>query len=164
MAIKRDIDWEAIRAEYIAGETAKKLSGKYCVGVSTIQHRCHNEKWTRQRVALAEASVADEIKNTDTKDIISKFYRGFAKYVDKLLVMTDALDADTPPKEMSYAGAAYKHAYTMLHLDRTAEDIDEQRARIEQLRAQIKEHESTSEGVRYLLSLERPEDDDAADA
>ena len=51
------IDWDAIRAEYIGGGTTyRRLAQKYGVGVTTIAVRAGNEGWTRDRQVARDES------------------------------------------------------------------------------------------------------------
>lgn len=46
---KKRVDWNAIRAEYIGGETQRKLAAKHGVSYSTLKQRAKREGWEKQR-------------------------------------------------------------------------------------------------------------------
>ncbi|MFJ3057157.1 hypothetical protein [Herbaspirillum sp. NPDC087042] len=54
-------DWEAIKAQHLAGQTAWALSGLFGVSKATIHSRCSREKWRQESPARHEAPARDAI-------------------------------------------------------------------------------------------------------
>lgn len=62
-----DIDWEAIRADYLSGMSQSQLSKKYGVPKGSINTRCCREKWTRLQKSVDAKSTSKLIDKVSTK-------------------------------------------------------------------------------------------------
>ena len=63
------IDWEAVRADYIAGMSQSQLSKKYGVPKGSINTRCTREKWVRLQKSVDEKSTSKLIEK-DRKSVV----------------------------------------------------------------------------------------------
>ena len=63
--IGKRINWQKIKAEYIAGNISqRKLAQKYHVPCSTLQARAHRGKWNEERKAASVVVTQNAIKKT----------------------------------------------------------------------------------------------------
>ena len=59
------VDWERIRAEYIAGGISyKKLSDKYRVSLDAIKRRASKEEWNKERANTAPRIHQETVRKT----------------------------------------------------------------------------------------------------
>jgi hypothetical protein len=61
---KKRIDWNAIRAEYIAGASYRALAQKYGVNKSTILDRRKAEAWEKDKAAAADMARTRAVQCT----------------------------------------------------------------------------------------------------
>ena len=65
MSKKKQIDWNAIRAEYIGGGISqRKLAEKYGVSFNTLQRRAQKEGWNKQRLEVYDKSTEKILQKT----------------------------------------------------------------------------------------------------
>ena len=148
------VDWNAIKAEYIAGGTSyRKLCEKYGVSRTTLQRKAKDENWVELR-SQAEAK---------TESIIVKSVsRKKAKTADKIIDVADKLlnkiseFVETIPLDMMSSTQALKHLTSALKdlKDikgfKTDADMREQEARIRNLERQA-EAESTDNEIKVVI-------------
>lgn len=59
------VDWERIRAEYIAGGTSyRKLADKYGLSVDAIKRRAGKDKWSEERTKTAPMVHRETVRKT----------------------------------------------------------------------------------------------------
>lgn len=64
-AVKKDVNWNEIKAEYIKGGTSyKKLAAKHSVSLRTLTVRGRNEGWYSQMLQNCTDIVADIVKES----------------------------------------------------------------------------------------------------
>ena len=82
-----NVDWEKIKAEYLAGGTSyRKLADKYEVPRSTLEQRAKREGWRKQHEDVkgkAEAKARQKITTQRAKDIAA-LDRARSKLISKL--------------------------------------------------------------------------------
>lgn len=61
------IDWNAIRAEYIAGASYRDLAEKYSVSKDMIARKGKAQGWTKDRAKACDAAAAKVIQAAATK-------------------------------------------------------------------------------------------------
>ena len=62
---KKQINWSAVKAEYIAGGISQKqLSEKYQIPFQTVRSRAYSEKWTGMRAEATAKSTQKSINKT----------------------------------------------------------------------------------------------------
>lgn len=135
------MDWNKIKAEYIAGGTSyRKLAEKYDVSRTTLERKAKDEKWSelrRQTEGKAEAKMVDAISTKSAK-IDDKYFRLVDKLMSKAEETIDGLDvwSVTALKEMSTALKYLKECKGV----KSEADIREQEARIKNLERQAKDN------------------------
>jgi len=156
--------WQRIRADYLkTGKSYSKLAKEYGVTLSSVKHYASVEGWRAERggKALSMAAQATEVVTgqplTDgltelteapKPDIVTKEDRA-----DRFMAVTDALmerifdavqnsDYRLSAQSMKFLTSALHDIWEMQRLNRSALDIEEQRARIEKLRAEIRTPET----------------------
>ena len=131
-----DSVWEQIKTEYITqGASPRELAKKYKVSKNTIYQRAKAEDWEGQKVQFRDETgtkIRDSIQNQMVDDAVK-----LMSAVDALLDrVVEIIDLDNP-KHMTPAGVK-NISETLLNLRtikniRSAEDIEEQKARIAKL-------------------------------
>lgn len=91
-------DWNAIRAEYIAGGISQRaLADKYKVGESTLLQRANEEKWRKLRDEAAHKSVkkAQQEVAKKTADAAAanavKLEKARALLIDKIIIALEQM-------------------------------------------------------------------------
>ena len=168
LAVDCNVDWNKIKAEYIAGGTSyRKLAEKYGVPRSNLERRAKNEKWTelrRQAEVKAEANIIQNIAENNVK-----IDRKYFSLVDKLMKKTEEVIDNTPLwnatllKEMATALKYLKECKGV----KSEADIREQEARIKNLETRSADSGTVDDkqtGVLILPAIidmpEPVEDDD----
>ena len=138
------MDWNVIKAEYIAGGTSyRTLAKKYNVSITTLTRLAIKEKWVdlrQQAETKAEAKMVEVVSKTKSKTNI-KINEVADKLIEKMNATIDKLDV--------IDGQTLKHFTSALKdlKDITGHksdlDVREQEARIAKLQ---KEAESEDEG------------------
>lgn len=147
------VDWNAIRAEYIAGGTSyRKLAEKYGISRRTIEDKAKQEQWVKQKQAVCGKTVAKTI------EIISDVEADKAVKIndvaDKLLSRLDELAQQefvtvSMIKEMS-ASLRYLKDVKGVKSDL---DIKEQEARIKNLENQNKNGNDDDEKTYGVVKI-----------
>ncbi len=146
------MDWNKIKAEYIAGGTSyRKLAEKYGVSRSKLQAIATREKWVdllSQAQAKAESKIVEDISKQNAK-IDTKFF----SLVDKLMQKAEDTIENTPVwsvnglKEMATALKYLKECKGV----KSDADMREQEARIRNLEKQAKEEDNNSTDIKVTL-------------
>lgn len=130
-------DWKKIKAEYITTDTSyRKLAQKYGIAESTIYARGGKEHWVKQKEQYQSETVAKTIEAQSDKEVnrvarIMTVADKLLERVEGLVEHEDRLSA-TALKNLSDALKNIKDTQMI----RTTEDVEEQKARIENLRRQ----------------------------
>ena len=140
------MDWNKIKAEYIAGGTSyRKLAEKYGVSRSKLQAIATREKWVdlqSQAQAKAESRIVEDISKQSAK-IDTKFF----SLVDKLMQKAEETIDNTSVwsvnglKEMATALKYLKECKGV----KSDADMREQEARIKKLQKEAQEDDTTNE-------------------
>ena len=146
------MDWNRIKAEYIAGGTSyRKLCAKYGVSRTTLQRKAKDEKWLdlrSQAEAKTESRIVEDISKKSAK-IDERFY----SLVDKLMQKAEETIENTPIwsvnalKEMSTALKYLKECKGV----KSDIDLREQEARIKNLEKQAAEEDNTLTEIRVTF-------------
>lgn len=87
-----NVDWDKIKAEYLAGGTSyRKLAKKYGISAQAVTRRAIKEKWTESLEKVrseVEAKVEQKIASQRASDI-AKLDRARSKLIDKLSAAID---------------------------------------------------------------------------
>ena len=129
------MDWNKIKAEYIAGGTSyRKLAEKYGVSFSTLRKVAAKEQWTDLRnkaEAKRNTKLANDIGEKSAK-IDEKYFRLVDMLLDKAeeLILTTPIWQPTGLKELATTMKYLKECKGV----KSELDIEEQRERINKLR------------------------------
>jgi hypothetical protein len=145
-------DWQKIKMEYITTDiTLRKLAEKHGVSESMIFKKCSREQWEaarKQQVSKVEATILkrDATRKADRAARLSDA-------ADLLLSKIESGIANapivTPTAAKNYSDALRN--IRDIHMIRTEEDIEEQRARIAKLQ---REAEKTDTGSKVTVIIE----------
>ena len=140
------MDWNIIKAEYIAGGTSyRTLAKKYKVSVTTLTRVAIKEKWVelrQQAESKAEAKMVESVSKTKSKTNI-KINEVADKLIEKMNATIDKLDV--------IDGQTLKHFTSALKdlKDITGHksdlDVREQEARIAKLQKDAEKEEKDNE-------------------
>lgn len=147
------MDWNIIKAEYIAGGTSyRKLAEKYNVSFTTLTRTAQREDWVglRQRAEdKTETKIVNVVSRKKAK-IDTKYYA----LVDKLLVKAGETIENTPVwtanglKEMATALKYLKECKGV----KSEADMREQEARIKNLEKQAEAEDASKDIVVQIGS------------
>ena len=129
------MDWNKIKAEYIAGGTSyRKLCSKYDVGFNELQRVAKREKWVELRNRVkdkSETKMVDSISN-DIANRSTKINDVADKLLDKISAFLDDFDAlDT--QGIKHLTSSLKDIKDIKGI-KSDIDLREQEARIDKLR------------------------------
>lgn len=146
------MDWNKIKAEYIASGTSyRKLVEKYGVSRTTLERKAKEEKWTelrRQAKGKAEAKLLNAISDKSAK-IDDRYFR----LVDRLLQKAEETIENTPIwsvnglKEMATALKYLKECKGV----KSDIDLREQEARIRNLEKQAEAEEKADNEIKVTI-------------
>jgi hypothetical protein len=146
------VDWNKIKAEYIAGGTSyRKLCTKYGVSRTTLQRKAKDENWLglrSQAEAKAETKIVNAISERSAK-IDDRYFR----LVDKLMQKAEETIENTPVwsvnglKEMATAMKYLKECKGV----KSEADIREQEARIAKLQKEAQEEDNKETEFKVTL-------------
>lgn len=157
---KKDVDWNVIRADYIATRSSyTDLANKYNLNRTTVSRKAGEEGWVQlreQHEASALSKAVKEIEKNQTKRMTKLF-----DLTDK--VMNTLLDAIgekggekakvlilSDPKKITGAIKDLKEIYMF----RSSRDLEEQEARINKLRKDVEVADDNSIGVEVTFKTE----------
>lgn len=140
------VDWNTLKAEYIAGGVSyRELAEKYGVSHSTLRQRAAREKWSTQKDnvrAEAEQKMIDTISDEQSEqavsavNLINQAAMNFLMQIadESVKIKEGKVDKNITTKYSEYA-LALARLKDVLGI-KSERDIDEQDARIENLRRQ----------------------------
>lgn len=141
-------DWKKIETEYITTDTSyRKLAEKYGIDQATIARRAKKEDWVSNRQHHLSETQA-KILTADTEEKVDRAVR-LKTVADKLLdKVEEHINLDVPLtaaalKNLSDALKNIKEAQMI----RTAEDIEEQKARIAKLQKEAEKEENNDNTI-----------------
>ena len=150
------MDWKRIKAEYIAGGTSyRKLCEKYGCALSTIKRIARDEDWVGLR-NQCKAKAATKIIELDSDKQAERMKR-LLTVSDKLLeAVEDAVSKFQAGELLLDKGALKSLSGTIKDIKeiqniKTELDIEEQKARIANLRKQA-EAENTTKEVAVMIA------------
>ena len=144
-------DWAKIEAEYITTDTSyRKLADKYNVDQATIARKAKKEDWVskrQQHISTTQAKVlaADAQQKVDGASRLKNVADKLLDRVEDIVEYDQHLTA-TAIKNLSDALKNIKEAQMI----RTAEDIEEQQARIAKLKKEVQD-EDKSKAITVVL-------------
>ena len=145
------MDWNILKAEYIAGGTSyRKLAKKYGVSFNTIQGVAKREKWMELRNQANDKSTT-EMVNTISKDIAKnaiKINNVADKLLDKIVCLLDGADL-VDGQMIKQCTSALKDIKDIKGV-KSEIDLKEQEARIDKLRKDIMD-DNTDNTITVVL-------------
>ena len=147
------MDWNKIKAEYIAGGTSyRKLAEKYGVSRSKLQAIATREKWVdlqSQAQAKAESIIVNDIGKRNAK-MDDKYFRLVDKLFDKAEEVIDNMPVWQPQvvKEMATALKYLKECKGI----RSEADMREQEARIKKLQKEAEKEDDTVNEIEIVFN------------
>lgn len=146
------MDWKKLKAEYIAGGTSyRKLCSKYDVPLSTLKRVAHDEGWVDLR-EQCKAKTATKIVELESDKNAMRMER-LLKVSDDLLDAVEDVVRSFKAGDLMLDRAALKALSGTIKDIRdiqnikTELDIEEQKARIANLRKQAERDEATDTAV-----------------
>jgi hypothetical protein len=149
------VDWKKLRAEYIAGGTSyRKLADKHHVPLGTLKRIAHDENWVGLREQCNAKAVSKIIEIESDKqanrmqrllDVSDKLLQAVEDAVDSFMVGELTLDKSAL-KQLSGTIKDIKEIQSI----KTELDIEEQKARIANLKRQAAAEEK-SEGITIVM-------------
>lgn len=131
------MDWNKLKAEYIAGGTSyRKLAKKYGVSFSSVRFKAEQEKWTDLK-AQAQHSANTKIVESIVEDITEQAV-SIDNVADKLLEKITSMLAHEKltTQNLKHLTSALKDIKDVKGI-KTDADKREQEARIDKLRKEI---------------------------
>lgn len=148
-----DINWTAIKAEYIAGEGSyRTLAKKYGIGTTRLGEKAKAEKWVEERKKAQDIAVKKAVQNSIETNASALDWLGKAKerLAEKLAAAVEAVD-ETDAQAVRQIVAAVKDAQIVLN-DKTDAQIREQEARIRSLERQAEKDDKTEQVVTVTFA------------
>ena len=128
------MDWNTIKAEYIAGGTSyRKLAEKYNVSFAILRREAEKGKWTKLKTQ-AKQKADTKIVNSVANDIANKSIKindVADKLLDKISDLLDSFELDT--QSIKHLTSSLKDIKDIKGL-KSDIDLREQEARIDKLR------------------------------
>lgn len=136
------VDWAKIKAEYLTtGISYRDLAKKYGVHYTTIGKKASDEDWPTLRQQQSDTTLTETL-TAATNDCIERAIR-LGRTADMLLKKIEAginsAPIVTPTAAKNYSDALKN--IKEIHMIRSAEDVEEQQARIAKLKKEGKEED-----------------------
>ena len=141
-------DWQKIKTEYITTDTSyRKLADKYGIDQATIARRAKKEDWVSNRQHHADKTQA-KILSADAKNKADRAAR-LMTVADKLLRKVEQMaDLEGPISATSLKNLTDAlRNIKETQMVRTAEDIEEQKARIAKLQKEAEKEENNDNTI-----------------
>ena len=141
-------DWQKIKTEYITTDTSyRKLADKYGIDQATISRKAKKEDWVSKRQhhlseTQAKVLAADTEKKVDRASRLMTVADKLLEKVEQWVEMGEPISANSI-KNLSDAIKNIKE----VQMIRTAEDIEEQKARIAKLHKEAEREEKTDNTI-----------------
>lgn len=141
-------DWQKIKTEYITTDTSyRKLADKYGIDQATISRKAKKEDWVKKRQHHISETQA-KILTADTEEKVDRAVR-LMSVADRLLEKVEEyanLDIPINASSLKNLSDALRNIKET-QMIRTAEDIEEQKARIAKLRKEAEKEENTDNTI-----------------
>lgn len=145
------MDWNAIKAEYIAGGTSyRKLAEKYGVSFTTLTRTAQRENWVGLRQQTEDkvtTNIVNNVTKTKTKNAIN-----LESVADKLLQKIEAmLDVVQDTQSIKHISSALKDIKEVKGIKSKA-DMKEQNARIAKLQAEVNRDDNAVKEIEVTFN------------
>jgi hypothetical protein len=143
-------DWEKIKAEYITkNESPRTLAKKYRVSKDTIYQKINDEDWKGQKGQYKDTTGTKIIEAVQAQEVdrATKLFNASDLLLEKIVAGISAVEIVAPTAAKNYSDALRN--IKEIHMIRTAEDIEEQKARIAKLQKETED--SKKEPIRVII-------------
>lgn len=142
------MDWNKIKKEYVStGLSYRQLSEKYGVSHSQLMKRGAAEKWTelrKKKGRIAEERFVEKIAERDSKIDAAIFDAAMLLMNAYIKSISSMAEEPIPPSMLKDYGTALKSIQSVLEKP-TELDIQEQKARIDKLKKESAQEESSKD-------------------
>lgn len=153
-----EIEWTAIKTEYITDESAsyRKLAQKYGVSYTSIGERARNEGWAQQREQYLNKTLSKTLSAMSGAQ--AKRARRIQTVADKLLLKIEQAVDNLDMQELLVNKQALKQITGALRdikdiqMIKSDADMREQEARIDNLRRQADKTEDTANEIEIIFN------------
>ena len=146
-------DWAKIEAEYITNEDTsyRKLAEKYGLNQATVAQKAKADDWVSKRKQHASATQAEILdRDRDIKvDRATKLSNAADQLLNKIVKGIESAAIVTPTAAKNYSDALKN--IKEIHMIRSEEDIEEQKARIAKLQ---KDSQDEDKNKTITITLE----------
>ena len=145
------IDWDALRAEYVAGEMSQReLAQKHGISAKSVQQHSSAEGWTRARADYRKKTAAKGIRRAQERD---------ARSLARLLVSVDRLTAQI---ERALGDGQQMHRHVLRDEDGAEHEEVLARADWQAVRLAASAVKDLTATARDLLGIRSAAEEDAA--
>lgn len=145
------MDWNAIKAEYIAGGTSyRKLAEKYKVSKTTLERKAKAEKWIElrgQTEDMVETNIVNQVTKTKTKTAL-KLETVADKALEKIYELLEVANDTQSLKQITSALRDIKEVKGI----KSKADMKEQNARIAKLQAEVNRDDDTVKEIKVVFN------------
>lgn len=145
------MDWNAIKAEYIAGGTSyRKLAEKHGVSFTTLTRTAQRENWVglrQQSEDKVTTNIVNQVTNTKTKNAI-KLETVADKALEKIYELLEVANDTQSLKQITSALRDIKEVKGI----KSAADMKEQNARIAKLQAEVNRDDDTVKEIKVVFN------------
>lgn len=145
------MDWNAIKAEYIAGGTSyRKLAEKYGVSFTTLTRTAQRENWVglrQQSEDKVTTNIVNNVTKTKTKNAI-KLETVADKALEKIYELLEVANDTQSLKQITSALRDIKEVKGI----KSAADMKEQNARIAKLQAEVNRDDDTVKEIKVVFN------------
>lgn len=159
MAKQNDIDWLAIKTEYITsrpGISYRKLAAKYGVSATQVNNVGRDEGWVKLREQHLSKSLSETLGKISEQQAnrAVRVQTVTDKLLDKVEQMIDKINPeDLDTGAVRQIGATLKDIKD-IHMIRSDGDLAEQQARIDKLRRDTEAKDTDKDGLTVSLEGE----------
>lgn len=142
-------DWQKIKTEYITTDTSyRKLASKYGITYTIIGKRAKKEGWPEEKQRWIDdttTKILDAVGDEHAASTAKKICEVADKILSKIEEMVDSIElSDMSARTLQALTAAVKNIKEIKGV-RSQLDVDEQEARIANLRKQAQNDDDTGE-------------------
>ena len=137
-------DWGKIKAEYLTtGISYRELGKKYGVHYTNIAKRASSERWPELRQQQTNTTLTQTLTavTNDSVERATRLGRTADLLLQKIEAGITAAPIVTPTAAKNYSDALKN--IKEIHMIRTAEEIEEQQARIAKLKKEVQDDDKT---------------------
>lgn len=145
-------DWEKIKAEYITTDiSVRDLAQKHGVHYTTIGKKASKEGWQELRQQQTNTTLTKILTAvSDQKvDRATKLYDATDELLDKIVAGISSVDVVSPTAAKNYSDALKN--IKEIHMIRSAEDVEEQKARIAKLQKEAEKQDNDKEPIKVVI-------------